>query len=124
MGKAHIPKAVREQCWLAAFGRTFDHTCYIPWCANTITVFDFHVGHDTPESQGGTLDPRNLRPICAQCNLSMSNKYTIDEWNKSLHAAQPKIKASPCPPKKAHAKTKPRLTWRQWFASWFGYKYH
>ena len=82
MGKAHIPKAVREQCWLAAFGRTFDHACYIPWCANRITVFDFHVGHDTPESQGGTLGPRNLRPICARCNQSMGASYTIREWSR------------------------------------------
>ena len=47
-----------------------------------ISVFDFHVGHDQPESKGGTLDVNNLKPICARCNLSMSDKYTIEEWNK------------------------------------------
>ena len=27
-------------------------------------IFDFHVGHDQPESKGGTLDVDNLKPIC------------------------------------------------------------
>ncbi len=78
--KAKVPKAIREQCWISVFGETFKHKCYIPWCDNTINVFDFHVGHDLPESKGGTLDVNNLKPICARCNLSMSDKYTIQEW--------------------------------------------
>ena len=40
-----------------------------------------HVGHDQPESKGGTLDINNIKPICARCNLSMSDNYTIKEWN-------------------------------------------
>ena len=80
--KQNIPKAIREQCWIQSFGRTFDHKCYIRWCDNVINPFDFHVGHDIPESEGGTLDVTNLKPICARCNLSMSNNYTIQEWNK------------------------------------------
>jgi hypothetical protein len=78
--KAKIPKAIREQCWISVFGEKFKHKCYIPWCENTINVFDFHVGHDLPESKGGTLDVHNLKPICARCNLSMSDNYTIKEW--------------------------------------------
>ena len=79
--KKTIPKAVREQCWISLFGKEFEHSCYISWCSNTINVFDFHVGHDTPESNGGTLDIDNIKPICARCNLSMSNNYTIAQWN-------------------------------------------
>jgi len=45
-----------------------------------MTAFDFHVGHNLPESKGGTLELGNLRPICARCNLSMSDSYTISEW--------------------------------------------
>ena len=45
-----------------------------------MNVFDFHVGHDIPESKGVTLDLENLKPICARCNLSMSDTYTIQEW--------------------------------------------
>ena len=80
--KKAIPKAIREQCWLQVFGKRYEHKCYINWCENDITVFDFHVGHDKPESKGGTLDVKNLKPICARCNLSMSNNYTIKQWNK------------------------------------------
>ena len=29
----------------------------------------------------GKLDINNLKPICARCNLSMGDKYTIEEWN-------------------------------------------
>ena len=80
--KANIPKAVREQCWLESFGKVFERRCYIPWCKNIINVWDFHVGHDIPESKGGTLDIHNLKPICARCNLSMSDNYTIAQWNE------------------------------------------
>ena len=79
--KKTIPKAIREQCWISEFGKVFEHKCYINWCENKINTFDFHVGHDNPESKGGTLDINNLKPICSRCNQSMSNNYTIKEWN-------------------------------------------
>ena len=49
--KATIPKAIREQCWIQVFGEKFKEKCYINWCENEINVFDFHVGHDKPESK-------------------------------------------------------------------------
>jgi len=78
--KANIPKALREQVWLETFGKIYEHSCHIEWCSNIINVFDFHVGHDIPESKGGTLTIDNLKPICARCNLSMGDNYTISEW--------------------------------------------
>ena len=80
--KETIPKAIREQCWIQSFGKVYEHKCHVHWCENVISVFDFHVGHDKPESKGGTLDISNIKPICARCNLSMSDNYTIQEWNK------------------------------------------
>lgn len=71
--KSNIPKAIREQVWIKNFGKKFEHKCYINWCSNKINVFDFHVGHDIPESEGGELAVSNLKPICSRCNLSMSN---------------------------------------------------
>lgn len=78
--KAAIPKALREQVWIAYAGRCFERKCLVPWCQNTMSVFDFHVGHDVPESEGGATELRNLRPICARCNLSMGAQYSIQEW--------------------------------------------
>ena len=80
--KDKIPKALREQVWIQTVGKKFDAKCPIRWCKNRITPFDFHVGHDKPESKGGTLDIDNLKPICSRCNQSMANNYTIEEWQK------------------------------------------
>lgn len=81
-GKVAIPKALREQVWIEYAGRCFERKCLVPWCSNRMTVFDFHVGHDVPESEGGATNLRNLRPICARCNLSMGSQYTIQEWSR------------------------------------------
>ena len=78
--KATVPRAIREQCWLNIIGKKYEAKCYVKWCNNIMNVFDFHVGHDIPESKGGTLDLDNLKAICARCNLSMSDNYTIQEW--------------------------------------------
>ena len=80
--KANIPKALREQVWLKNMGHQYEHKCLIDWCQNTISVFDFHVGHNIPESHGGKTDITNLKPICSRCNLSMGSQYSITEWNK------------------------------------------
>jgi len=82
--KEPIPKRIRELVWTTNNGETFSHKCYVTWCDNTMNVFNFQVGHDIPESKGGTIDIDNLKPICASCNLSMSNKYTITEWSKLI----------------------------------------
>ena len=86
--KKKITQALREQVWLARFGRVFEHKCYVTWCKNTITVFDFESGHNIPESKGGKTDLTNLYPICRKCNGSMGDRYSIDEWN-ALHTPIP-----------------------------------
>jgi 5-methylcytosine-specific restriction endonuclease McrA len=80
--KATIPKALREQVWRNHVGSHFEGKCCVSWCTNKITVFQFEVGHNIPESKGGATTVENLRPICSRCNSSMNNKYTIDEWNQ------------------------------------------
>jgi 5-methylcytosine-specific restriction endonuclease McrA len=87
--KASIPKALREQVWLTYAGRVYERRCLIPWCQNTMSVFDFHVGHDIPESQGGATEIANLRPICSRCNLSMSSNYTVQEWSRLSRPIRP-----------------------------------
>ena len=80
--KATIPKALKEQVWIQNIGNQFEHKCLVDWCQNTMNVFDYHVGHNIPESRGGATNIKNLRPICARCNLSMGSQYSIEEWSK------------------------------------------
>jgi 5-methylcytosine-specific restriction endonuclease McrA len=84
MVKARIPTAIREQVWIHHIGKKFQSQCIISWCRNRITVFDFHVSHDIPESKGGPTTLSNLKPLCARCNTSMGNQYTIDQWDKTI----------------------------------------
>jgi 5-methylcytosine-specific restriction endonuclease McrA len=85
--KAKVPRAVREQVWLTSVGAKYEAKCGVRWCTNKMNVFDFHVGHNIPESKGGTLDIKNLQAICSRCNLSMGNQYSIDEWNNMSKVA-------------------------------------
>jgi hypothetical protein len=80
--KKKIPTALKEQVWIQKCGDIFTCDCSIVWCSNQINPFNFHVGHDIPESKGGTLNISNLHPICDRCNYSMSNNYSIKKWNK------------------------------------------
>ena len=94
--KEHIPKALREQVWIRRMGHAFEGKCTVSWCANQITVFDFHVGHNKPESKGGSLRITNLEPICARCNLSMGDQFTITEWNKTFSQKDSDSICVPC----------------------------
>ena len=91
--KNKIPKKLREEVWMNYNGESFKNKCNVSWCSNIINVFNYHVGHDIPESKGGSLDIINLKPICSNCNLSMSNNFTITEWNKIGIDARDKIKS-------------------------------
>lgn len=84
--KKKITGALREAVWIKTLGKRFEGKCPVTWCSNTITVFDFQSGHNIPESKGGETKLPNLIAICARCNFSMGNTYTIDEWN-ILHAS-------------------------------------
>ena len=112
-----IPQRHKMEVWYRYIGEKYKATCMVPWCQHVITPFNFPLGHNQPHSRDGGTDVDNLRPICAQCNLSMSNRYTIDEWNESLRNGSGNNTAH------GHKHNKVRLTWRQWFASWIGYKY-
>jgi hypothetical protein len=82
--KVKIPKALREQVWITHAGRVFETKCSVTWCKNQINVFDYQCGHNIPESKGGKTNIGNLIPICARCNISMGNLFTIDQWNSEF----------------------------------------
>jgi 5-methylcytosine-specific restriction endonuclease McrA len=92
--KAMIPTAFREQIWLRDCGKAYESKCRVTWCQNRMTVWDFQAGHNVPESRGGKTVPDNLIPICSRCNVSMGNRYTIDEWNALSQAPPTHIKKS------------------------------
>lgn len=89
-----IPKAVREQSWIEHCGKIFETKCAVTWCLNTINVFNFHCGHNIPHSAGGSIDIHNLIPICANCNIGMGDRYTINQW--SAMYKRKKFKWSSC----------------------------
>ena len=82
--KKRIPRALREQIWIKRNKGKFEVKCPIKWCRNRINCFNYHSGHDRPESKGGATNIKNLIPICAKCNLSMSNNYTIKQFSKKF----------------------------------------
>ena len=81
--KAKIPSALRQAAWVRHFkGRdVFSAKCPVAWCPNTMTAFNFHAGHEVPAARGGATTLEYLVPICAQCNLSMGDRWTISEWS-------------------------------------------
>ncbi len=98
--KAKIHAAVYEAIWIQKMGRIFEGKCLVQWCPNTINVFDFQAGHNIPESKGGPANVENLFPICARCNQSMGDRYTLDEWNAMSPPIQPVVPSVPIVPKK------------------------
>ncbi len=80
--KNNIPKKIREEVWKHYNGSNYKSACKVSWCTNIIDVFNYHVGHDVPESKGGKLDIINLKPICSNCNLSMGDRFSITDWDK------------------------------------------
>jgi len=84
--KINIPKRVRSIVWEKYIGKKWKGSCYVKWCNNKFNVLSssWHVGHDIPESKGGSLNISNLRPICSDCNLGMSNQYSIQEWTNTF----------------------------------------
>jgi hypothetical protein len=64
-----IPKAIRTKVWVSAFGENWYGECKV--CHHLIKVDTFEVGHVVARANGGSDNPRNLRPICRPCNTSM-----------------------------------------------------
>ena len=86
MNKTQIPKRVRELVWKTYIGKRWSGKCAVKWCDTKLNVMSsWHVGHNQPESKGGSLCINNLRPICSECNLGMGNRFTIQEWSNKYY---------------------------------------
>ena len=76
--KQAIPKALKRIVWDTYIGENVGKAlCY---CCKHVYIrqIEFHCGHVIPEAKGGMLTKENLRPICAQCNLSMGTQNMND----------------------------------------------
>lgn len=91
--KKGIPKALKNTVWLTYVGKKFESKCHVKWCKTIIDPFTFEAGHNIPESKGGDTSVANLRPICAQCNKSMGNRFTIDEFS-NMYSGKPTRKGA------------------------------
>ena len=77
-----VPSSLKHNVWTTYIGEKFDGKCGVTWCNNKITPFTFEAGHNIPFSKGGATTIDNLRPICSDCNKSMGNRFTIDEYSE------------------------------------------
>jgi 5-methylcytosine-specific restriction endonuclease McrA len=79
-----LPYGLRNNVWTKYNGEVFNAKCYVDFCEQIVNPFTFEVGHDIPVSKGGSDSINNLRPICRNCNNSMSNNYTIAEYSNKF----------------------------------------
>jgi 5-methylcytosine-specific restriction endonuclease McrA len=69
--KKSIPKPLKKLVWDTYIGESVGIAPCFCCKHQQIRQIEFHCGHVLSEIDGGKLEIDNLRPICAQCNLSM-----------------------------------------------------
>jgi hypothetical protein len=80
--KKKIPKKVKDDVWKTYIGEEIaKHKCL---CCKMTTIdkAGFDCGHVVSEANGGGLEIKNLRPICAGCNHSMGTTNMVDYVKK------------------------------------------
>jgi len=80
--KKSIPKALKKIVWDKYVGSEIGQTKCLCCRHEDIRQIEFHCGHVIAEANGGKTVLANLRPICAQCNLSMG-KMDMKEFMKT-----------------------------------------
>ena len=79
--KKQIPKALKKLVWDTWVWPNVGCTKCLCCKHEEIRQIEFHCGHIISESTGGQTTVDNLRPICAQCNLSMG-AMNMNEFKK------------------------------------------
>jgi len=79
--KKAIQKTVKKATWDRWIGKDVGVTKCLCCEHQEIRQFEFHCGHVVAESKGGKTTVDNMRPICAQCNLSMGS-MDMNEFKK------------------------------------------
>ena len=81
--KKIIPKSLKKQVWDTWIGPNVGATKCLCCKHEEIRQIEFHCGHIISEVKGGQTNVNNLRPICAQCNLSMGS-MNMNEFKKKF----------------------------------------
>lgn len=84
--KKAIPKAMKRLVWDTYIGEDVGKAKCLCCNHSYIRQIEFHCGHVIAEANGGKITLENLRPICAQCNLSMRTT-NMDEFKKMFERA-------------------------------------
>ncbi len=69
--KQTIPHSIKTLVWNVHIGEKVAEAKCLCCKVTSISIRHFHCGHYISEKNGGDLSVANLRPICANCNLSM-----------------------------------------------------
>ena len=69
--KKAIPKTLKKLVWDKWIGEKIGSTKCLCCNHQNIRQIEFHCGHIIAEKNGGKTNVDNMKPICAQCNLSM-----------------------------------------------------
>lgn len=78
-----IPKQIKTLVWNEYIGHDIMSNKCLCCKKEKIDIRNFHCGHVIAESKGGDLTIKNLRPICAPCNLSMG-AMSMNEFTKTF----------------------------------------
>ena len=85
--KKNIPKSLKKMVWDTYIGPDIGKAKCMCCKHQDIRQIEFHCGHIIAEVNGGQTNVDNLRPICAQCNLSMGrtdmNSFIIKFMSES-----------------------------------------
>lgn len=79
--KKTIPKKLKTEVWKTNIGEDVGSSLCLCCKKTKISQSDFHCGHVIAEANGGETNIMNLKPICAQCNLSMGT-INMNEFAK------------------------------------------
>ena len=84
--KEPIPAAIKTLVWNKYIGEKVAEAKCMCCRVTTISMRHFHAGHILSEKYGGGTTVDNMRPICANCNLSMGSTNMADFVSKfGLH---------------------------------------
>lgn len=82
--KKSIPKALKKMVWDKYIGANIGTAKCMCCKHQEIRQIEFHCGHVVSEAMNGKTSVDNLRPICAQCNLSMGKMNMNDFINNYM----------------------------------------